>query len=106
MTEIKKIVGERVREAREEKGMTQKELADFLQYSPMGISHFEKGIREIKLSDLERLAGFFGKNISYFLSPGLTMFRAGDNNDSGMLESVTAFDKFISNRKKEKNELS
>lgn len=101
MQEIRKIVGERIREAREEKNMTQRELGNVLGYSHMGISHFEKGVREMKLSDIERLASFFGKNISYFLSTGVTMFRAdGHAQDSAVSDSLSAFDKFLNSRVK------
>lgn len=103
MEELKKVIGEKIREAREEKGLTQKELADFLGYSPMGISHFENGIREMKISDIQKIAAYFGKKLEYFLSSGLTMFRVdGDGaNDPGVSESLSDFEKFLSNRKKD-----
>lgn len=101
MKEITKAIGEKIREARENKGITQKELGDFLGYSPMGISHFEKGIRELKLSDLEKLSGFFGKNLSFFLSSGVTLFRSTSSktNHEGVADSLAAFDKFLIERK-------
>ena len=100
MQEITKAVGERIKEAREEKGLTQKELGDFLGYSPMGISHFEKGIRELKLSDLQKLSGYFGKDLSFFLASGKTMFRAGKNaNQDGVADSLAAFDRHLLERK-------
>lgn len=103
MEELKKVIGEKIREAREEKGLTQKELADFLGYSPMGISHFENGIREMKISDIQKIAGYFGKNLEYFLSSGLTMFRVdgGGASDASVSQSLSDFDKFLANRKKD-----
>lgn len=102
MQEISKKVGQKIKEAREEKGLTQKELGEHLGYSAMGISYFEQGVREIKLADLERLAEFFGKSLSYFLSPGLTMFRAdkGSGDDSGAEKSRNDFEKYLESRKK------
>lgn|SRR3989338_1481237 len=101
MQEIKKVVGERLREAREEKGLTQKDVGDALNYSAMGISHFENGIREMKLSDLQKLSSVLGKDLSYFLSTGLTMFRAdGTNPDKQIYKSIEAFDSYIQTRKK------
>lgn len=102
MEEIRKVIGEKIREAREEKGLTQKELADFLGYSPMGISHFENGIREMKISDIQKIAGYFGKDLAYFLSSGLTMFRAegGAGGDPGVSESLSDFNQFLAKRKK------
>src|SRR3989344_3233928 len=104
MKEISKKIGERIKEAREEKGLTQKQLGEFLGYSPMGISYFEQGTREMKVSDLEKLAGFFNKPVSYFLATGLTIFRAdGDSHaDTGVKDSLDAFDKFLIERKKKK----
>lgn len=40
--------------------ISQKEIAQELNYSPMGISHFEKGRREMKISDIERYCKFIG----------------------------------------------
>lgn len=102
MQEISKKIGERIKEAREEKGITQKQLGEHLGYSSMGISNFEQGIREIKLKDIHRIASFFGKDISFFLDPSVTMFRtdrgAGDSGD--IKKSLDEFDNFLLNRSK------
>jgi repressor LexA len=102
MQELSKKIGEKIKEAREEKGLTQKELGEHLGYSPMGISYFEQGVRDIKLSDLEHLANFLGKSLSYFLSPGLTMFRTekDSDGDSDAEKSLDNFNKFLQKRKK------
>ena len=101
MKEINKLIGEKIKEAREGKNITQKELADFLGYSPMGISHFENGIRELKLSDIQKLASYFGKDLSYFLSSGLTMFRAENpGHDPNISKSIEDFDRFLIERNK------
>jgi len=100
MKELQEAIGEKIKRAREEKGLTQKQLGEFLGYSPMGISHFEKGIREMKVSDLRKLAGFFGRDVSYFLSAGSTLFRAENNSDqNGVSDSLDAFDKYLAERK-------
>lgn len=100
MQEITKAIGEKIKQAREEKGLTQKELGDFLGYSPMGVSHFEKGIRELKFSDLKKLSGYFGKDLSYFLASGRTMFRTGKNADQdGVADSLASFEKHLIERK-------
>lgn len=95
MTEIKKVLGRRIRDAREEKGVTQKDLGTELGYSPMGISHFEKGIREIKMSDIEKMSKYFNKNIEYFITPDTVMFRAGRNNNEDIEQSLKNFDSFL-----------
>ncbi len=101
MKEISKKIGERIKEAREEKGLTQKQLGEFLGYSTMGISYFEQGVREMKVTDIQKLAGYFGKDISFFLSPSLVMFRAdkGTGTDGDAAKSFGDFDKFLAKRK-------
>ena len=101
MEELKRVLGKKIREAREEKGVTQKELGELLQYSPMGISHFENGIRDIKLSDLQKLAGFFQKDLNYFLSTETTFFRANHNTDPEVSRSLEKFEEHISKLKNE-----
>lgn len=102
MKEISKKIGERVKQAREEKGLTQRELAEYLGYSTMGISYFEQGEREMKISDIHRLASYFGKDISFFLSSGVTLFRGNtdDANDNETSKSLSDFDTFLASRKK------
>lgn len=102
MNEISAKIGERIKAAREDKGLTQKQLGDYLGYSPMGISYFEKGVREIKISDLQKIAGFFGKSLSDLLPSNTTMFRADKNsgNEMEVGQSLAAFDKFLQQRKR------
>lgn len=101
MKEISIKIGEKVKQAREEKGLTQKQLGEFLGYSAMGVSYFEQGLREMKITDIHKLASYFGKDISYFLSSGLTLFRADKSGgmDSDTSKSLSDFDNFLANRK-------
>lgn len=98
MENIREQLGKKIRDAREEKGLTQKELGKAVGYSPMGISHFEKGIRELKVSDLQKIAGVLNKNLSYFL-PSQTFFRAEASDDPATKKSLNDFDKFIEQQK-------
>jgi transcriptional regulator with XRE-family HTH domain len=102
MKEISQKIGEKIKEAREEKNMTQKQLGEYLGYSTMGISYFEQGLREVKVSDLQKLSSFFGKDPSFFLSAGLTMFRSDKNSgaDQETAKSLSDFDNFLARRKK------
>ena len=52
-----------LRKKREDKGMTQKELADLLGITPMGLSHFELGRREAKIAFVEKWANALGTEI-------------------------------------------
>jgi repressor LexA len=94
MNEVKKVLGKKIRDAREERGITQKELGAVLNYSPMGISHFENGIRELKVSDIQKIADYFNKDISYFLQPNLTFFRASNVVGKARAEADKAMEDF------------
>ena len=94
MNEVKKVIGKKIRDARDEKGITQKELGAILGYSPMGISHFENGIRELKVSDIQKLASYFNKDMSYFLQPDLTFFRASNVIGKARAEADKAMEDF------------
>lgn len=99
MNNFERSLGNKIREAREEKGLTQKELGRVLGYSPMGISHFEKGIRELKISDIKKLAKHLGKNFSYFLPNEnrleITFPRIEGEIDFQIQSSLKDFDKHV-----------
>ena len=95
--ELTEALGGRIREAREEKGLTQKELGDKLGYTPMAISHFENGIREMKATDVQKLAEFFEKDLTYFFATGQTLFRVDNHSPhkDAMEKSVSDFDRYL-----------
>ena len=67
-TNIHKIVGSKIKKLREEKKLTQKELADLVFSSQAEIHHIEKGRRKL---DIERLVNFskvLKRDVVYFLS--------------------------------------
>ena len=102
MEELRKQLGKKIREAREEKSFTQKQLGRALGYSSMAISHFEKGIRELKISSLQKLSKVLDKDLSFFLPPQTTFFRANQSYNQRVKKSLDDFDKFISRQKKKK----
>ena len=67
---MKTILGSRLRELREEAGLTQKQLADKLQINSVTYLHYEKEQREPPLALLADLARFFDVSVDYLL--GLT----------------------------------
>lgn len=99
MNSFEKILGNKIREAREEKGLTQKELGQTLGYSPMGISHFEKGIRKLKISDIKKLSEHLGKDLFYFMpnesKPETTFPRIEGEIDFQIQSSLENFNKHI-----------
>lgn len=61
--------GNKIRSLREEKGLTQKELADLLGTSLKTISNYEvKGTRPRTMKNFEKLAEIFDVNINYLLT--------------------------------------
>ena len=60
------FIGQRVRSARRERKLTQKELADHLERSIGAISQLEKGIIQIAALDLFEIAKFLNKPIEFF----------------------------------------
>ena len=67
---MKIILGERLKDLRAEKGLTQKELAQALGINAVTYLHYEKEQREPPLSLLVEFAKFFGVTVDYLL--GLT----------------------------------
>lgn len=64
------ILGQRLKELREERGLTQKQLAEILHLHSVTYLHYEKSQREPPLLVLAQMALFFGVSTDYLL--GLT----------------------------------
>lgn len=63
-----KEIGRKIQKAREERGLTQAELAQALGITQAGLSNYELGKRRIYLHQIERIAEILGKDIGYFTS--------------------------------------
>lgn len=61
------ILGQRLKELREEKELTQKELAQALHLHSVTYLHYEKAQREPPLSVLADMALFFEVSVDYLL---------------------------------------
>jgi len=64
---LKEAIGEKLREAREEKGMSQEALAGMLGLSKVGYGALERGKNLIGLQYLVMLTFILGKPITFFL---------------------------------------
>ena len=51
-----KAIGRRIKAAREKKGMTQEQLAEWVELSPMHVSVIERGVKLPKLETLINIA--------------------------------------------------
>lgn len=60
---LQKETAKKIREARKEAGLTQRALADKLQYTPQAIVMIEKGDRNLGLDTLEMVAKGIGCEI-------------------------------------------
>ena len=61
------ILGQRLKELRAEKKLTQKEVAEYLRISSVTYLRYEKAQREPSLDLLAELAVFFGVSTDYLL---------------------------------------
>jgi transcriptional regulator with XRE-family HTH domain len=64
-----RIIGERIKKAREETGYTQGTVANSLSLTTAAIANYEAGTRQIPIHALVHLAQVFGKPLNYFLGP-------------------------------------
>jgi len=62
-----KELGHRIQTAREEKRMSQEQLAGAIGCSQSALSNYEKGKRRIYLSQLEKLSEILEKPLDYFV---------------------------------------
>ena len=66
------ILGKRLKELREARGLTQKQLSEMLQINSVTYLHYEKEQRQPPLSLLAEIAAFYGVTVDYLL--GITDF--------------------------------
>lgn len=75
MIDAKKLyqkIGDNLRKARKELGMSQKDLAKSLAFSNTTISKIENGSRKLGLDELSRFSEVLNKPIDYFIGKALT----------------------------------
>lgn len=101
-----KLIGQKIKEARESAEMSQKQLADALGFeSATAISLIEAGERKSKIEDLEKMADFLHRDIKFFLGieekPDIRFaLRADKNLSKNEQEEILRFIDFV---KKNKN---
>ncbi len=64
---LNKIVGERIKATRTEKGLKQSDLAKVIDSTSALISNIENGNQSIQLIDLYKIAELLDKGVTYFL---------------------------------------
>lgn len=86
-----KEIGKKIQQAREDKGLTQVELAQVLGITQAGLSNYELGKRRLYLHQIEQIARILDKGIEYFIG-------AEDGGPAGMPPGKTLSRERIVNR--------
>ena len=89
--EFTKEMGKLIKAAREEKGLSQTELAQELSKRQATISDFENGKIEIGILTLVHLAIVFGKPISYFIPAMKFLVSLGDIHNKWEEEALALY---------------
>lgn len=66
MQDTNDYIRKRIRQARDEAGLTQRELAQQFGCSQVTMSDIERGVTRVNAADLPRLASILGKSVLYF----------------------------------------
>ncbi len=66
---MNQTIGEKIKFLRNQKGLSQSDLAKKLYFSNRTISNWERNLREVSIRNLEKLAQFFQVSIDYFTKP-------------------------------------
>ena len=85
MEDIKSIIAENITELRKNRGMTQIELAEKLNYSDKAISKWERGESVPDISVLKTIADLFGVTVDYLITAD-----HGDSTDCVIAEGNAA----------------
>lgn len=99
------LIGGRIKEAREEEGMSQLDLAKLLNFeSATAVSLIEKGERKLTAENLDKLADFLHRPISFFLGREegavtvRTALRADKDIPQKDIAAIETFIEFIKNK--------
>ena len=65
-----RILGQRIAEARKARGVTQEDVANYLNCSRPTYIAIEKGERPAKAEEIVKLASYFGRKVSELVRPG------------------------------------
>src|SRR5438132_180836 len=104
--DARRRLADRLREAREAKGLKQDDVANYLGVTRPAISQMENGNRKVDAIELARLAKLYGQTLSYFSdeeavneSPGIELLKrtAKELSDKDRAE-VLRFAEFLRQR--------
>lgn len=102
--ELKQIVSENLKNYRQNLGLTQEQVSEFLDVDRSTISHYENGEREISLVHLKKLSNLFGVEIEELLEKDSSLRSANfafafrsDGIVQEDLKSIASFQRVVKN---------
>ena len=85
-----KEIGKKIQKAREEKGLTQVDLAQILGITQAALSNYELGKRRLYLHQIENFARLLEKTLDYFIGPLDDASNARSSEPSNRKEEIMA----------------
>jgi transcriptional regulator with XRE-family HTH domain len=67
-SDLRRVMGARLREAREYLNFSQDEIAGALRLSRPAVTNIESGNRKVESLELDKLARLYGRSVTYFIS--------------------------------------
>lgn len=97
-----KLIGKRLKEARENMNYSQKTVAKFVGKTREQISYYETGSRIVSLSLLTKFCNLYGKKLDYFIGEeseetGLKIAHRSDDVSKDDLEKIEWAKNFVNN---------
>ena len=98
-------LGTNIRTLRDNMGLTQQKLADYLGVSRVEVSYFENDSRKPNLAILQKLSNLFGVELADLLTPDPSAqalnsafaFRAAGDLEAAQLEQIAGFRRIVAN---------
>ncbi len=75
----RKVMGDRLREAREYLGFSQEEVANYLGVSRSALSNIETGSRKVDAFEMKKLASLYKRPVTYFTGEDAEEASFGDD---------------------------
>lgn len=70
MNDLKRVIANRLKSAREHCGLTQADVADSLEMDRSAYAHIESGRNWLTVPNLVKISRIFGKSIAWFVGQG------------------------------------
>lgn len=99
MKDTKKLIGERIRNKRNEKGIKLESFAEAIDISSSSLSRIENGTKEITVTELEKIAKYLELPIHYFTSEPINInqnnFTNNDHASGVYIEQHSASSSYV-----------